>query len=99
MVSFLSERSSPKNNFDGTVKALIAKFGKPTTDTTGVVQNAMGASFANRDLTWKSPTASLNVQQRQMRVAQSLVLLADPVGLQNLAKGEADIARAAAKKL
>jgi hypothetical protein len=46
-------------------KALIEKFGEPTTNETSVVQNAMGAKFDKTVLTWQWPTTRMRLESRR----------------------------------
>jgi hypothetical protein len=60
-------------NFDELVLALVAKFGKPTTSKTAVVQNAFGAKFDDHTLTWKRTDGEVQAMQHIGSLTRSAV--------------------------
>jgi hypothetical protein len=65
-------------NFDDLMLALVAKFGKPTRSTVGVVQNGFGAKFDSRTVTWNRGGGQVLAVQRFGNLAQSAVMFLTP---------------------
>jgi hypothetical protein len=49
----------PKTNFSSVKDALISKYGSPTSTSSIVKSNAMGATFNGEELIWRNGTSSI----------------------------------------
>lgn len=60
-----------QRNFQKARALLVERYGQPTMVNAGTVQNAMGASFSNEELTWVGVNVTLFVRERDGKIDQS----------------------------
>lgn len=78
---------------------LIEKFGRPTSTSTGRVQNRAGAVLPNSSATWKAGGAELTVTERYIDANTASLILTSPSALRDAQQREKARAKAAAADL
>lgn len=57
--------------FSDVESAMAIKYGAPASQTVKAVKNRMGASFANKTVTWINSTSTIRAEQRAGKVSES----------------------------
>lgn len=86
-------------NFSTLLSLLTERYGPPHRDDHGEVQNGVGATFANRKLTWTGSLATVYLTERHGTVQQSQVLIAHSELLREFLDSGTTAVRATAQKL
>lgn len=84
---------------DAVVDAMTQKYGKPSSDKTGVLQNRMGASFDNREVLWNRPDGQISVTKRSADIDTGAVTMMTASYISASPKDRQEKAKAAAKGL